>query len=242
MLLTFFFFYFSSAHLRSFFFSCRRRHTRWPRDWSSDVCSSDLGGNELALTEGHRYQVSFRIRAENPTSATISLDAGAGAQIWGRSISAEDWITVESSVFTAGADETRAFGIHLSADANPVGQVFFIDDMAVEDLDAHLVGMSPIFVEAEDGDIGSEFEEVEEDDVTFIRITTDTNESSGATGYPGEDRTASYTVVFPEGGPYALYARVRVGPANADDDSFFYGRSTFGEKDPADPEDWTMVN
>src|SRR5690625_3724441 len=26
----------------SFFFSSRRRHTRWPRDWSSDVCSSDL--------------------------------------------------------------------------------------------------------------------------------------------------------------------------------------------------------
>src|SRR5439155_14147179 len=27
-----------------FFFSSRRRHTRWPRDWSSDVCSSDLIG------------------------------------------------------------------------------------------------------------------------------------------------------------------------------------------------------
>ena len=31
-------------HIRfeEFFFSSRRRHTRWPRDWSSDVCSSDL--------------------------------------------------------------------------------------------------------------------------------------------------------------------------------------------------------
>src|SRR3712207_9505336 len=27
-----------------FFFSSRRRHTRYWRDWSSDVCSSDLGG------------------------------------------------------------------------------------------------------------------------------------------------------------------------------------------------------
>src|SRR6266536_4463608 len=27
---------------RSFFFSSRRRHTRSTRDWSSDVCSSDL--------------------------------------------------------------------------------------------------------------------------------------------------------------------------------------------------------
>src|SRR5437870_6008888 len=29
-----------------FFFSSRRRHTRWPRDWSSDVCSSDLAATE----------------------------------------------------------------------------------------------------------------------------------------------------------------------------------------------------
>src|SRR6266702_5728116 len=29
-------------HKSIFFFSSRRRHTRWPRDWSSDVCSSDL--------------------------------------------------------------------------------------------------------------------------------------------------------------------------------------------------------
>src|SRR5690348_17774761 len=33
--LLFFFFF--------FFFSSRRRHTRWTGDWSSDVCSSDLG-------------------------------------------------------------------------------------------------------------------------------------------------------------------------------------------------------
>src|SRR5215208_3250604 len=34
-----------------FFFSSRRRHTRWPRDWSSDVCSSDL---PAPTTEGER--------------------------------------------------------------------------------------------------------------------------------------------------------------------------------------------
>src|SRR6267143_6330901 len=31
-----------------FFFSSRRRHTRWNCDWSSDVCSSDLGGSDHA--------------------------------------------------------------------------------------------------------------------------------------------------------------------------------------------------
>src|SRR5690348_11132859 len=29
-------------HIGLFFFSSRRRHTRWTGDWSSDVCSSDL--------------------------------------------------------------------------------------------------------------------------------------------------------------------------------------------------------
>src|SRR5690606_40380621 len=32
--------------LLHFFFSSRRRHTRFSRDWSSDVCSSDLGAEE----------------------------------------------------------------------------------------------------------------------------------------------------------------------------------------------------
>src|SRR5699024_11727034 len=33
----------------SFFFSSRRRHTRSKRDWSSDVCSSDLPFQERCL-------------------------------------------------------------------------------------------------------------------------------------------------------------------------------------------------
>src|SRR6266511_6125510 len=37
-----------------FFFSSRRRHTRFSRDWSSDVCSSDL---ELALHELARKEL-----------------------------------------------------------------------------------------------------------------------------------------------------------------------------------------
>src|SRR5260370_22173954 len=32
-----------SLYLTFFFFSSRRRHTRFKCDWSSDVCSSDLG-------------------------------------------------------------------------------------------------------------------------------------------------------------------------------------------------------
>src|SRR5690606_41021973 len=35
----------------AFLFSSRRRHTRFSRDWSSDVCSSDLLATELEAAE-----------------------------------------------------------------------------------------------------------------------------------------------------------------------------------------------
>src|SRR5207249_6296622 len=48
-----------------FFFSSRRRHTRSKRDWSSDVCSSDLSGapraadaplRDLPQRAAHRFK------------------------------------------------------------------------------------------------------------------------------------------------------------------------------------------
>src|SRR3712207_2934300 len=39
-----------------FFFSSRRRHTRYWRDWSSDVCSSDLALAWLVEEMEQRYQ------------------------------------------------------------------------------------------------------------------------------------------------------------------------------------------
>src|SRR5438874_2782468 len=44
IILSFFTFY-----LLFFFFSSRRRHTRSLRDWSSDVCSSDLEGQAIRV-------------------------------------------------------------------------------------------------------------------------------------------------------------------------------------------------
>src|SRR5690606_40563650 len=37
--------FYMNSYLLCFFFSSRRRHTRFSRDWSSDVCSSDLSVN-----------------------------------------------------------------------------------------------------------------------------------------------------------------------------------------------------
>src|SRR3712207_4799816 len=47
-----------------FFFSSRRRHTRYWRDWSSDVCSSDLmltEGLDAAVNRGEPYDFEHRM-------------------------------------------------------------------------------------------------------------------------------------------------------------------------------------
>src|SRR5690348_161381 len=48
-----------------FFFSSRRRHTRWTGDWSSDVCSSDLRRNLFMVTLGV-YLVGSGLTALTP--------------------------------------------------------------------------------------------------------------------------------------------------------------------------------
>src|SRR5690349_23863397 len=65
-----------------FFFSSRRRHTRSLRDWSSDVCSSDLGARTAVLRRaeadgrqgtGHllhrRRQAAPALRVQGPQAA-----------------------------------------------------------------------------------------------------------------------------------------------------------------------------
>src|SRR5690606_41072840 len=73
-----------------FFFSSRRRHTRFSRDWSSDVCSSDLrvsvsGGPPRPITRGPDIEWAptptadggaiafFRSGARTPAHAVIKV-------------------------------------------------------------------------------------------------------------------------------------------------------------------------
>src|SRR2546427_10480501 len=59
-----------------FFFSSRRRHTRFDCDWSSDVCSSDLSARlagAMRLGEmAHRLESAVeRVDGESPTAEQI---------------------------------------------------------------------------------------------------------------------------------------------------------------------------
>src|SRR6266702_7692301 len=68
-----------------FFFSSRRRHTRWPRDWSSDVCSSDLS---FVASAARRKGLSFVVvrRMREVYERAIAL-VSAGAVDVGRIVS-----------------------------------------------------------------------------------------------------------------------------------------------------------
>src|SRR5436305_15200246 len=67
------------GEVRVFFFSSRRRHTRCGRDWSSDVCSSDLfgaAGNPVDITGGEppaTYQNTVRLGLQDPRIHALIL-------------------------------------------------------------------------------------------------------------------------------------------------------------------------
>src|SRR5438876_12366301 len=77
-----------------FFFSSRRRHTRWTGDWSSDVCSSDLsmgrqmlrglwrtrfqyGRNQAVGQDGTGQPRRFQKRLRLPRGLSQTVFAGA---------------------------------------------------------------------------------------------------------------------------------------------------------------------
>src|SRR5205807_6183596 len=80
-----------------FFFSSRRRHTRLQGDWSSDVCSSDLGGRVQVggLGGHHRVGGAFLVRGVlrralggvGPLLGRLQLGLGVGqGRVLGRTL------------------------------------------------------------------------------------------------------------------------------------------------------------
>src|SRR5258707_6036768 len=57
---------------RGFFFSSRRRHTRYWRDWSSDVCSSDL--SPPAIVDELWSDLGFRLIGSEPGEIADTRD------------------------------------------------------------------------------------------------------------------------------------------------------------------------
>src|SRR5437763_3718274 len=64
-----------------FFFSSRRRHTRYIGDWSSDVCSSDLGGRYNPCTDS--WTSTSIINAPGGRAYPTAVWTGSQMIVWG---------------------------------------------------------------------------------------------------------------------------------------------------------------
>ncbi|HEX9933808.1 MAG TPA: endo-1,4-beta-xylanase, partial [bacterium] len=132
--------------------------------------------------------------------------------------------------------------IHFSI-AKDIGNTIYIDNLRIVNAKQVVASQKPIVVEAESGEVGSDFAVKSEGAVTYIQIQSNGTDFTPAIwNYPGfKRRVATYQVTFPIGGTYNLFARIRVGPNGYDDDSFFYA-SGFGMKDTVNADSWTAVN
>src|SRR5437762_9025586 len=63
-----------------FFFSSRRRHTRYIGDWSSDVCSSDLGDAVAAAPDAGAGDAVAHYPASDGVTSTQILTLVRGAR------------------------------------------------------------------------------------------------------------------------------------------------------------------
>src|SRR5690348_17416928 len=74
MLLSLFFLFLQCWLFCFFFFSSRRRHTRWTGDWSSDVCSSDLLALLGSIGSGARPPKQVMPKAKEAALEAVRLD------------------------------------------------------------------------------------------------------------------------------------------------------------------------
>src|SRR5207245_7354413 len=84
-----------------FFFSSRRRHTRCYRDWSSDVCSSDL------VVRSGRKIVGFDLTEVAPAQDGSEWDENVGARILYKLIG---WSLASLSPSASARSEERRVG------------------------------------------------------------------------------------------------------------------------------------
>lgn len=159
----------------------------------------------------------FRVLIEQPTLVVVN----------------EDGVTAQGSVYMALSQSTIAAGATLRTKVQFALERKQLSFQAILQQDNPHVA---VYAQAEGGDagtlafLGSEFT-LTQGEPTYVSINqTDANP-------PADDsRVVELDITFTSPGEYALYARLRVGPDGANDDSF-YAPDAFGSNN-----DWISVN
>src|SRR5690606_41051530 len=86
-------------------FSSRRRHTRFSRDWSSDVCSSDLFSAETLGKKGMMEPIDYNIVDKSKMREGFGWEYGASTYFFSYIIA------YDASKF--GRSEERRVGVEL---------------------------------------------------------------------------------------------------------------------------------
>src|SRR5690348_250424 len=118
-----------------FFFSSRRRHTRWTGDWSSDVCSSDLNTISVAITlaasltyvssAGTGWSIGAVGQVVTATRATIAASAAPTFTI---TVTAGNTsVTATTTGACTGANFNEADATHNTTVTRPTTSVTLVD-------------------------------------------------------------------------------------------------------------------
>src|SRR5216683_6254514 len=132
-----------------FFFSSRRRHTRSDRDWSSDVCSSDLinrarANARKAEAEGEAAFVRVTGEAEGSRRRAIGLGDAAAVEALGLA-KAKGY---EAQVQSLGSTPTAAVAI---ANALSEGKLDVVPEVLVTGGGGALEGLAATFMRSLNG-------------------------------------------------------------------------------------------
>jgi endo-1,4-beta-xylanase len=197
--------------------------------------------DSLRVKPGGVYNYSIWAKASNP-GAQIDLTLGHYVTFTEYKVIRPAILTTSwqqfTMQFTVNDNQTYIRGPISFGFAGNVGNAIYIDNLQIVDDSIVQAGKKPIIVEAESGNVGSNYSVLNDGNITYV--TPKTNWTSLTN--PGDSsRMITYQVPFADSGSYNLFARVRVGSGGYNDDSFFYGHG-FGIKNDTSSTDWYMVN
>lgn len=193
-------------------------------------------GDSIPAVPNAKYRYSVWARAQK-AGAQTNFTVGNYAYTEYKAIRpanlTTDWKLFSTEFIVNDQETVIRAPIHFSYSGN-VGNAVFIDNLRIVNVEEV---KKPVIVEAESGELGSEFDTLTTGDITYI-----TPKTTWGTGNPATpSRINTYQVTFPDSGTYDLFVKLRVGSDSFNDDSFFYGNG-FGIKDSVSDDDWIMVN